>query len=228
MDQKDQIQAKPARKRKNPEQVKAYQAAYYQANKERLSAQGAEWRDKNTEKIRAQDAAYYQANTEKIRAQSAAWQRENAERVKRRKAEYRRENLGKIQEKNAAYYQANSDRLKAKSIAYCKENPEKVNIHSAARRARKAAAPIVENVDRRVLFERDGGICHLCNLPVEWSDMHGDHIVSLKRGGDHSYANMATSHSRCNLRKGCKPLPSPPLETADCDHADLGAPAPLV
>lgn len=73
--------------------------------------------------------------------------------------------------------------------------------HEHVRRARKVEA-YVEHVDRRVVWERDSGICHICLLPADPHNWHLDHVFPLSRGGEHSYANVAVSHPTCNLRKG--------------------------
>jgi hypothetical protein len=54
------------------------------------------------------------------------------------------------------------------------------------------------------LRARDGYVCHLCRRPVDPSDVHVDHIVPLSRGGDSQLANLAVSHSKCNLQKGAR------------------------
>lgn len=69
------------------------------------------------------------------------------------------------------------------------------------RRARKKNA-FVEYVDPTVVWERDGGLCHICQMPADLADWHLEHVVPLVRGGEHSYANCKVSHPSCNLRKG--------------------------
>lgn len=80
----------------------------------------------------------------------------------------------------------------------------------AARAARKRGA-FVEVVDPLTLFERDGWTCHLCKKKVRrnLSGMHLDgptidHIIPLAEGGQHSYANTALAHRRCNSNKGAR------------------------
>jgi 5-methylcytosine-specific restriction endonuclease McrA len=72
---------------------------------------------------------------------------------------------------------------------------------NAVRKARKLTAPVIEAIDRAIVYERDKGICGICRKPVD-SDWHLDHIIPLSRSGEHSYANVQVSHSRCNLSKG--------------------------
>lgn len=84
-------------------------------------------------------------------------------------------------------------------------------IHKAIRRARERTATI-ESVDRRVVFRRDDWRCHLCG-DMTRKDLIGtkhplapevDHIVPIAKGGEHTYANTACAHRRCNLTKGAK------------------------
>lgn len=70
-----------------------------------------------------------------------------------------------------------------------------------ARRARKRGS-FVEHVDLATLWERDGGICHICKKSADRWNWHMDHVIPISRGGEHSYANTAVSHPGCNLRKG--------------------------
>jgi hypothetical protein len=58
-----------------------------------------------------------------------------------------------------------------------------------------------DDVDYRVVFARDEGICRICGEPVEWEDAEFDHIVPISKGGAHTEANLATTHRRCNRSK---------------------------
>jgi len=91
----------------------------------------------------------------------------------------------------------------ARKAAYKKANPDKVRDYSAARRAAKKGAT-VEKVSRAVVFERDGGRCHICGKKVNPKKWHLDHIVPIIRHGEHSYQNVAVAHPKCNLVKGGK------------------------
>lgn len=77
--------------------------------------------------------------------------------------------------------------------------------YSAARRAKKRDQ-FVEDVLPSVVFERDGGICQLCNSPVDPDSFHVDHIYPLSKGGEHSYANTQLAHPSCNMSKNAKIL----------------------
>lgn len=75
-----------------------------------------------------------------------------------------------------------------------------------------------EPVDLRVVFDCDGGICHLCDYPVEWltRDDAGyfkwgpsrDHVIPLQgedAQGDHTYMNVRLAHKSCNSSKANRP-----------------------
>ena len=62
----------------------------------------------------------------------------------------------------------------------------------------------VEEVDRKIVFNRDKGICHICKETCDSKDWHLDHVMPVSKGGLHCYDNVAVSHSSCNLKKGNK------------------------
>ena len=55
---------------------------------------------------------------------------------------------------------------------------------------------------RAELYERDGGVCGLCDTPVRGNDFHLDHRHPRVRGGEDTRANLHVTHPICNLRKG--------------------------
>ncbi len=102
-----------------------------------------------------------------------------------------------------ALYAANREERLAWQKAYQEANPDVARRSRVSRRARLKGA-FVEHVSPAVAWERDGGICHICQLPADPSDWHLEHVIPLARGGEHSYANIAVSHPACNMRKGSK------------------------
>lgn len=58
---------------------------------------------------------------------------------------------------------------------------------------------------RRVIYERDGGICMKCGTKVSRTDFHVDHIVPISAGGSEwDLSNLELSCPTCNLKKGAK------------------------
>jgi 5-methylcytosine-specific restriction endonuclease McrA len=101
---------------------------------------------------------------------------------------------------------ANPDRVREKSRRYYERNKGKLleMARSARKRARSKGSVRLETIHRDVLWERDGGTCHLCGKPCDPADWHADHIIPRSQGGVTSYANMAVSHPFCNMSKGAK------------------------
>lgn len=62
------------------------------------------------------------------------------------------------------------------------------------------------------VFERDGGVCQICGLPVDINARDGrkiyrdyptvDHIIPLSHGGLHVWNNVQLAHMGCNAMKG--------------------------
>lgn len=63
---------------------------------------------------------------------------------------------------------------------------------------------------RRVVWERGGGVCHLCNAPVALKRVSLDHVIPRSYGGGDELGNLRPSHRACNSRRGnrlLEPLP---------------------
>lgn len=162
--------------------------AYRAANRDKRLAYLARYNVENAERIKASMAAYRAANPEKVRAAINRWYAANSVRVRAANAEYQAEHL---EQKHIyqAKYQAN--------------HPEVRRANQQTRRARKRGQ-WVEYVDHVVVWQRDRGICHICDEPADLAKWHLDHIIPLALGGEHSYANTAVSHPGCNGRKGAR------------------------
>jgi 5-methylcytosine-specific restriction endonuclease McrA len=61
-----------------------------------------------------------------------------------------------------------------------------------------------DDIKRSLLWERDMGICHICNEAADRNYWHLDHIIPIARGGTHTWDNVAVSHPACNLSKVAK------------------------
>lgn len=66
------------------------------------------------------------------------------------------------------------------------------------KRTRRYGTAVVEQVDIGILAVRDGWQCHHCFDEVTRATWSMDHLVPLSEGGDHTYANTALAHRRCN------------------------------
>jgi 5-methylcytosine-specific restriction endonuclease McrA len=55
---------------------------------------------------------------------------------------------------------------------------------------------------RQRIFDRDGGVCHICKLPIKPGETwQADHVVALINGGGHRETNLAPAHSHCHVGK---------------------------
>lgn len=68
--------------------------------------------------------------------------------------------------------------------------------------AKSDDAKIPPRVRLRV-FDRAGGVCHLCKLKIKvpGETWDADHIKALINGGAHREANLAPAHKHCHLIK---------------------------
>lgn len=96
----------------------------------------------------------------------------------------------------------------SRQARYRQARPEVHAAVEARRRARKAGGQ-TEVYDRKEIYERDGGVCQLCEVMVDlalaWPDLMSfsiDHKVPISRGGSDIRDNVQTAHLICNIRKG--------------------------
>ena len=114
------------------------------------------------------------------------WRRRNPERARAIKKRWRDAHPEKQQAARERWSEANHQRELDKGHRY---------------RARKRGA-YVEKVDRLAIYERDGGICQLCDESVARDKFDLDHIVPISKGGPHMPSNVRLAHRSCNARRG--------------------------
>lgn len=55
---------------------------------------------------------------------------------------------------------------------------------------------------RQRIYDRDGGICHICKVPIKPGETwQADHVIALINGGEHRETNLAPAHSHCHVGK---------------------------
>lgn len=193
------------RRQANRERDREIRRAFYQRHAERISVENAAARKADPAKWSVKDRANYERRTAtpEGRAQFRAWQEDWKLRNPERNAEISRRCT-------RAWRKANPEKAADSYRAWAAANPEKYRAGQqrghANRKARLRSADGVRilNIDRAVVFERDGGICGICDSLVDATDWHMDHVVPLARGGEHTYGNVQVSHPRCNMRKHAK------------------------
>src|SRR4051794_17510102 len=96
------------------------------------------------------------------------------------------------------------DCMTERVMRWRRENPEQwreLNMYHRALRRIRINSQVVERISPQVVYERDEGICGICDRPVDRQGFEVDHIIPIARGGSHTYENVQASHRRCNRRK---------------------------
>lgn len=83
-------------------------------------------------------------------------------------------------------------------------------------RARVIAAG--DKISPAEVIQRFGNVCYLCDReidvmiddPNDPGYLNIDHIIPIRRGGQHRWDNVAPTHRKCNMSKGAK-LVAPPV-----------------
>jgi DNA-binding XRE family transcriptional regulator len=57
-------------------------------------------------------------------------------------------------------------------------------------------------IDRRAIYDRDGGFCGICGLVVPFDEMQLDHVTPRMLGGADDANNLRATHAMCNVRRG--------------------------
>lgn len=89
------------------------------------------------------------------------------------------------------------------------------------RRMRLKTQGFDKTITLEKLYDRDNGVCYLCNRTCDWSDFQKvngvfivggsyptvEHIKPLCKGGEHSWSNVKLACFSCNTKKGAKLMP---------------------
>lgn len=132
----------------------------------------------------------------------------------RKRAEWRRW-AGRNPEANAAkgraWAEANVERRAELLAAWKAANPWHASAYTYTKRRRRYGldATILELVDPAVVYERDCGMCQLCQEAVDADLLFPDpmsatldHVIPvIDPACEHSYANIQLAHWDCNRRK---------------------------
>jgi hypothetical protein len=185
------------RKYLDPDADREYKRKHYEANRADYIERAYRNRQENLEYCRRRQRDYERAHAAERSLYNKQYRQENAEALRLKNKQYRDENAEALREAGRKWAAANRDIRRA---------------HEDVRRARKKKA-FVENVDRKVVFERDNYICQGCGRKCDpdavWPAKDFptlDHIIpyaaGVEAGGVHSYANTQCLCLPCNSAKG--------------------------
>lgn len=149
-----------------------------------------------------------------VTCQQAAWYKRNDEMLKQRAIEWNAANAEQKKAIGQLYYKNNRERAAMMSAAWRAANPEKareISRNVSARRRARLRGVEVEDFSLGEIWERDEGICWLCEVAIDplvrWPDPGSvslEHKVPISRGGGHTRDNCALAHLGCNIIKGNK------------------------
>lgn len=89
--------------------------------------------------------------------------------------------------------------------------------HETRRRIKIKSVLVDGDITVERLYERDHGICWICGERCDWNDKETrnngtivcgnnypsiDHVISLAKGGEHKWSNVALAHRLCNSIRG--------------------------
>ena len=150
---------------------------------------------------------------------------EREERKKQREAEAtkRKEAAEKKKAENIAYWLEFSEQRVCECCGkeytahyptskYCSD---KCSRHVSKKKRKYAGILVDPDITLRRLARRDGNICQICGLMVDWSDKMKakgtvicgpmypsiDHIYPVSKGGMHAWNNVQLAHRKCNTYK---------------------------
>ena len=162
------------------------------------------YRATHIEQDRARSAAYAVNHREQARARSTAYYAAHKEQGRMSRAAYRVTHKEQTQARAAAYRAAHQKELRAYFAAYHVAHIEKAHSHRAARRARKAAAPLndLTAAQWREIQVAYHYRCAYCGKKSK--QLTQDHILALSNNGSHTVHNIVPACQSCNSKKGKK------------------------
>jgi 5-methylcytosine-specific restriction endonuclease McrA len=122
--------------------------------------------------------------------------------------EYAKQNRDKVRAARKKWRARSKDKIRGYQDRYRRANLDKVAEKQARRRARIKNSPVIEKIDRKYIYERDGGRCHICGLRVPYDKLSLDHLNPLAYGGEHTNANLRVAHLACNVKRGAGRTPA--------------------
>jgi 5-methylcytosine-specific restriction endonuclease McrA len=151
---------------------------------------------------RAYDRAYYIANKERLDAVNRAYALEHKEQVSEWQKQYRASRPDIYEERKAYYqerYQEKHDEIRAKQNAYQKRTPEIGARRTMRYYARKMGAEGTHTAaDWKALRAWFGNHCLCCGATKK---LEADHVMPLDSGGSDDISNIQPLCRSCNAAK---------------------------
>lgn len=152
---------------------------------------------------RAYDRAYYQANKKRRDAVVRAYYERHKKEISEWQRQYRAEHPDLYEKRKPYYdqrYQENREEIRARQQEYCRQHPELSARRTMRYYARKKGAE-GNHTAAEWLALRDwfGTQCLCCSAT---SRLEADHVIPLDRGGSDDISNIQPLCRSCNASKG--------------------------
>jgi 5-methylcytosine-specific restriction endonuclease McrA len=178
-----------------------------------LAAYNAKRRDSYREKHPRPEKPTTEERKQNKKLYNSQYYVSNTEKVKAKVREYYYLHQDTYQQYSRTYYGTHEESSKQYQTEYRKSNPEKCVQWTLNRHMRLHQALIIEDVDPLKIYERDGGLCHLCGRKVSKKDITMDHLICVSDKeyfpqAGHTYQNISLAHRSCNSRRNNGRLPA--------------------
>lgn len=139
-----------------------------------------------------------------------ASQRAHAKEINARHRAKRAADPEKARSYDLAYRHNNPDSIRRKRQRFKQQHPERSRADSAIRRARKAAAPVIDYTAAQWHEQQEvqDHRCSYCGKRRK-GKLTQDHIIPLSKGGSHTASNIVGACRFCNTSKHDKAPPIP-------------------
>jgi hypothetical protein len=188
-------------------------AEFYEKNREEQQQWQREYRARNPEQVRAANKRWREANQAYLEVYNDAYLTPEVRRANvQREQERYRADPEKFREKARDRYASNAEGYAARKRAQRAANPEAARAAGRRATAKRRAAErrvAFEPFDDWDIYERDGWVCALCDYPIDpalagqhmpWAPTI-DHRVPIYGHGPHVEGNAQAAHRGCNSSK---------------------------
>lgn len=103
--------------------TQTYKAEHYKANRDKILADQAEYRDERRDEFRARNTRYYEAHKDEIRERGAEYNEAHKDEIREYNAKYRAAHAAELKSKKAKYQAEHKDRGRTANAKYDKANP---------------------------------------------------------------------------------------------------------
>ena len=142
----------------------------------RLNRNGLSGRCKSCEKT--QSKKYQESNRSTVLQIKANYRATHKEEIREKARIYRKRHHEDIQLSDKLYFQRHKEKINQSRHARAAYNKERRSAYGATTRARRFGVTVIELVCLPTLYERDQGICQICQQPCSQEDASRDHQES--------------------------------------------------